>query len=115
MGKAAFMFVPFVSHIDLACGAGPHASVGSLSDTPPPFHFAVCQRRVCGLDPCPELSAWHPSLEGETVVFSDYRPVDGERIPFRGTISDALGETTVEVEQARFGAPIEDSAFAPGK
>jgi hypothetical protein len=41
--------------------------------------------------------------EGETIVFSDYRPVDGERIPFRSTIADALGETTVEVEQARFG------------
>ncbi|HKV12451.1 MAG TPA: serine hydrolase [Thermoanaerobaculia bacterium] len=49
--------------------------------------------------------------EGETVTFSDYRPVDGERIPFRSTITDALGETTVEVEQARFGVAIEDKAF----
>jgi len=53
--------------------------------------------------------------EGETVVFSDYRLVDGERIPFQSTISDALGETTVEVEQARFGVPIEDTAFAPAR
>jgi len=53
--------------------------------------------------------------EGETVVFSDYRLVDGERIPFRSTISDALGETTVEVEQARFGVSIEDAAFAPAR
>jgi hypothetical protein len=53
--------------------------------------------------------------EGETVLFSDYRPVDGERIPFRSTISDALGETTVEVEQARYGVAIEDNAFAPAK
>jgi CubicO group peptidase (beta-lactamase class C family) len=53
--------------------------------------------------------------EGETVLLSDYRLVDGERIPFRSTITDALGETTVEVEQARFGAPIEDTAFAPAK
>jgi CubicO group peptidase (beta-lactamase class C family) len=53
--------------------------------------------------------------EGETIVFSDYRLVDGERIPFRNTILDALGETTVEVEQARFGVPIEDTAFAPVK
>jgi len=50
--------------------------------------------------------------EGEAVVFSDYRLVDGERIPFRSTISDALGETTVEVEQARFGVSIEDTDFA---
>jgi hypothetical protein len=53
--------------------------------------------------------------EGETVVFSDYRRVDGERIPFRSAIADALGETTVEVEQARFGVAIEDAAFAPAK
>jgi beta-lactamase family protein len=53
--------------------------------------------------------------EGETIVFSDYQRVDGERIPFRSTISDALGETTVEVEQARYGVPIEDTAFAPAK
>jgi len=53
--------------------------------------------------------------EGETIVFSDYRPVDGERIPFQSTISDALGETTVEVEQARFGVSIEDNAFAPAQ
>jgi len=53
--------------------------------------------------------------EGETVLFSDYRPVDDERIPFRSTITDALGETTVEVEQARFGAASEDTAFAPAK
>lgn len=53
--------------------------------------------------------------EGETVLFSDYRWVNGERIPFRSTITDALGETTVEVEQARFGVPIEDTAFAPAK
>jgi CubicO group peptidase (beta-lactamase class C family) len=53
--------------------------------------------------------------EGETVMFSDYRLVDGERIPFQSTISDALGETTVEVEQARFGITIEDTAFAPAK
>lgn len=53
--------------------------------------------------------------EGEAIVFSDYRLVDGERIPFRSTISDALGETTVEVEQARYGVPIEDTAFAPAK
>jgi CubicO group peptidase (beta-lactamase class C family) len=53
--------------------------------------------------------------EGETVLFTDYRLVDGERIPFQRTISDALGETMVEVDQARFGVPIEDTAFAPAK
>lgn len=56
--------------------------------------------------------------EGEAVTFADYRMVDGERLPFRRTIKDALGETTMEVERARFNVPIEDGAFraapAPG-
>ena len=33
----------------------------------------------------------------------------------RTTITDALGETTVDVEQARFGEAIEDGVFAPGE
>lgn len=53
--------------------------------------------------------------EGETVAFSDYRLIDGERIPFRSSISDALGETTVEVEQVRFGSSVADADFAPAK
>jgi hypothetical protein len=50
---------------------------------------------------------------GETATFADHRRVDGEMIPFRTTIQDALGETSVRVGSARFGAAIPDGAFAP--
>ncbi len=51
--------------------------------------------------------------EGEAVLYTDYKSVDGERIPFHATISDALGETRIEVESARFGVPIDDRVFTP--
>jgi hypothetical protein len=49
--------------------------------------------------------------DGETATFADYRDVDGERIPFRTTISDSLGETTIAVDSVRFNAPIRETAF----
>jgi hypothetical protein len=49
--------------------------------------------------------------EGETVRFADYREADGQRIPFRTTIHDALGETIVEVDRARFGARFAKGTF----
>jgi CubicO group peptidase (beta-lactamase class C family) len=49
---------------------------------------------------------------GESVTFDDYRSVDGERVPFRSTIEDALGATTVDVQDVRFNADIPDAAFA---
>lgn len=53
--------------------------------------------------------------EGESMIFDDYRAVDGELVPFRTTIQDALGETTVQVQDVRFNAAIADTAFAPLK
>ena len=50
---------------------------------------------------------------GEIDDYSDYRQVDGEWIPFRTVIHDALGKTTIVVNSARFNAPIPDAAFAP--
>jgi CubicO group peptidase (beta-lactamase class C family) len=41
--------------------------------------------------------------EGETAVFGDHRNIDGEIVPFRTTIHDALGEATVEVQEVKFG------------
>ncbi|HEY3054181.1 MAG TPA: serine hydrolase, partial [Thermoanaerobaculia bacterium] len=49
--------------------------------------------------------------DGETTTFADYRDVDGERIPFRNTISDSLGETTIAVDSVRFNVPIRETAF----
>jgi CubicO group peptidase (beta-lactamase class C family) len=51
---------------------------------------------------------------GESVTFDDYRPVDGEWVAFRSTIQDALGETSIEVQDVRFNTEIPDAAFAPG-
>jgi CubicO group peptidase (beta-lactamase class C family) len=48
---------------------------------------------------------------GESVTFDDYRPVDGEWVAFRSAIQDALGETSIEVQDVRFNTEIPDSAF----
>jgi CubicO group peptidase (beta-lactamase class C family) len=48
---------------------------------------------------------------GESVVFEDYRPVDGEWVAFRSTIQDALGVTSIAVEDVRFNTEIPDAAF----
>jgi hypothetical protein len=50
---------------------------------------------------------------GETVTFRDYRPVDGERVPFRWSIDDALGESTVTVQRVRFNVSAEARDFGP--
>jgi hypothetical protein len=52
---------------------------------------------------------------GETVILADYRDADGERIPFRSTIHDSLGETTVVIDSIRWNAAIPEGAFQPGK
>ena len=45
--------------------------------------------------------------------YSDYRSVDGEMVPYRITIDDALGKTTIIVDSARFNEAIADTVFAP--
>jgi outer membrane lipoprotein-sorting protein len=41
--------------------------------------------------------------------------VDGERVPFRTTINDALGETTITIDSARFNVAIPETAFRATK
>lgn len=53
--------------------------------------------------------------EGQAETFADYRDVDGELIPFRATISDALGETTIAIDSVRFNVAIPESAFRANK
>lgn len=48
---------------------------------------------------------------GTTQHFADYRLVDGERLPFRTTIQDALGDTRIDVRRARFNVSIPQQAF----
>jgi hypothetical protein len=53
--------------------------------------------------------------KGETAAFADFRNVDGEIVPFRTTIHDALGESTIEVGDVQFNAAIPPQAFSgPG-
>jgi hypothetical protein len=51
--------------------------------------------------------------DGETLTFGDYRNIDGEFMPFRTTIRDALGEATIEVSDVRFNGAISPAAFGP--
>ena len=50
---------------------------------------------------------------GERTVFSDYRNIDGEVLAFRRTIHDALGETTIVVEDVRFNVVVSPQEFGP--
>lgn len=52
---------------------------------------------------------------GEAETFSDYRDIDGERVPFHTTITDALGETTIAVDAIRFNVAVPEAAFRRGK
>lgn len=51
--------------------------------------------------------------EGETIAFDDYRNIDGELIPFRSTIEDNLGTSTVVIDSIRFNVPLGDAVFSP--
>jgi len=53
--------------------------------------------------------------DGESATFADYREIDGERVPFHTTISDALGETTIAVDSVRFNVAIPETAFRASK
>jgi len=50
--------------------------------------------------------------EGEKATFSDYRNVDGEQIPFRTTIEDNLGTSTITIESIRFNVTFDDSIWS---
>jgi CubicO group peptidase (beta-lactamase class C family) len=51
--------------------------------------------------------------DGETIAFDDYRNIDGEMVPFRSTIEDNLGTSTVLIDSIRFDVPLDDSLFSP--
>jgi CubicO group peptidase (beta-lactamase class C family) len=52
-------------------------------------------------------------IGASTSDFDDFRAVDGELLPHRITVNDALGKTTMIVTSARFNEPIADLAFQP--
>ncbi|MEA2341937.1 MAG: hypothetical protein QOF63_106, partial [Thermoanaerobaculia bacterium] len=51
--------------------------------------------------------------EGETIAYDDYRNIDGEMIPFRSTIEDNLGTSTIVIDSIRFNVPFDDAVFSP--
>jgi len=50
---------------------------------------------------------------GETIVFSDHRNIDGEVVPLRMTVHDALGESTIVVQDVRFNVAVSPQEFGP--
>ncbi len=54
-------------------------------------------------------------VDGHSETFDDYRAVDGELLPFRTTIHDELGETTIQVREARLNPTIPGAAFGASK
>jgi hypothetical protein len=50
---------------------------------------------------------------GESVSYADYRNIDGEVVPFRMTIQDSLGESTIELRRVVFDEDLPEGAFAP--
>ncbi|MEY2549653.1 MAG: hypothetical protein QOD64_2235 [Verrucomicrobiota bacterium] len=51
--------------------------------------------------------------DGETIAFDDYRNIDGELVPFRSTIEDNLGTSTIVIDSIRFNVPLDDATFSP--
>jgi CubicO group peptidase (beta-lactamase class C family) len=51
--------------------------------------------------------------EGQSMIYRDYRELDGEKLPYETVIEDALGETIIKIKSARFNLNIPDRAFAP--
>ena len=49
--------------------------------------------------------------EGETIAYDDYRNIDGELVPFRSTIEDNLGTSTIVIDSIRFNVPLDDALF----
>ena len=45
--------------------------------------------------------------EGETIAYADYRNIDGELVPFRSTIEDNLGTSTIVVDSVRFNMKLD--------
>jgi len=50
--------------------------------------------------------------EGEKTTLTDYRNVDGELIPFRTTIEDNLGTSTITIVDIRFNVPFDNSLWS---
>jgi hypothetical protein len=46
------------------------------------------------------------------IDYSDYRAVDGVKIPFRWTLARANGRFTIQIADVKDNVPVDDSKFA---
>jgi photosynthetic reaction center cytochrome c subunit len=46
------------------------------------------------------------------IDYADYRETDGVKIPFRWTLSRTNGRFTIQVDDVKNNAPIDDAKFA---
>ena len=59
-------------------------------------------------------SSTQAPAQGHTELYEDYRPVDGEMIPYKTTtVSVAMGKQIETVLSAAFNAPVPKNAFLP--
>jgi hypothetical protein len=49
--------------------------------------------------------------DGEVATHGDFRRVDGEIVPFRTTVEEALGTVSTEVKEVRFNVALPTGAF----
>jgi hypothetical protein len=54
-------------------------------------------------------------VDGESTTFGDHRNIDGEVVPFRMTVHDSLGESTIRVQDVTFNTQIPTATFGPSK
>ncbi len=47
------------------------------------------------------------------IDYADYRPVDGVQVPFRWTLARPNGRFTIQIDETRANAPIDDAKFVP--
>ena len=47
------------------------------------------------------------------IDFSDYRDVDGIKVPFRWTLSRPVARFTIQIKETKLNVPIDDAKFRP--
>lgn len=50
-------------------------------------------------------------LNPTRIDYSDYRPVEGVKIPYRWTVAHALGQFTIQVTEAKVNVPVDEQKF----
>ena len=51
-------------------------------------------------------------LDPQQIDYSDYRDVDGARVPFRITISEPTSSSTIQIDEMRDNVPVDETKFS---